>query len=373
MLNLDSISISVREVDISDMVTGVTIYESIMGMLKGAIAVKDGINFFDEFIGTDLADVQFSYEYIGETKIASFYMDGISNMKIEKQQKNYIIHIASMHESAFAQKINNAFNGRTDQIVEQIFANVSEENATLIIDSQASTSGKYIAPNIPTNLALQHLINHAYDIQNTGMFLYQRFVDDNAIRLTSLGDMMDSEFQDIAGNEVTIKASLMHQGAMGMVAMLGTANTFELREYNMDFIQKLENGLWGEAVESVKLDSTTHKYNISKEATSVSKTKFKLSDKLYDNNIKSIFGNSQGVETSVILNHKIRVFNTDMAVTNMVALPHLGVGMTIGLELGGGNKSYSRQDGKYLVKHIQHNFTIDGGEYMYSQDVGLIR
>ena len=140
MLNLDSISISVREVDISDMVTGVTIQESIMGMLKGAIAVKDGINFFDEFIGTDLADVQFSYEYIGETKIASFYMDGISNMKIEKQQKNYIIHIASMHESAFAQKINNAFREVSKTQSKKVLEITSEKLVSIDFNHNSSSA-----------------------------------------------------------------------------------------------------------------------------------------------------------------------------------------------------------------------------------------
>ena len=40
---------------------------------------------------------------------------------------------------------------------------------------------------------------------------------------------------------------------------------------------------------------------------------------------------------------------------------------------GGGNTSSSKQDGVYIIKHIQHNFTQDGGEYSYSQNLGLAR
>ena len=57
----------------------------------------------------------------------------------------------------------------------------------------------------------------------------------------------------------------------------------------------------------------------------------------------------------------------------MVALPNLGVGMSISILLGKGNKSESRQDGKYLISYIQHKFTQDSGDFLYSQDVGLVR
>jgi flagellar motor switch protein FliM len=42
MLNLDSIKIEVRKVDISGFVNGLTLYESIFGMMQGQIAVQYG-------------------------------------------------------------------------------------------------------------------------------------------------------------------------------------------------------------------------------------------------------------------------------------------------------------------------------------------
>ena len=184
--------------------------------------------------------------------------------------------------------------------------------------------------------------------------------------------MFNNNFVDSGGDPVSVKSSSVDMET-NFVDIVGTANTFELKEYNMDFIQKLEDGVYGEEVNVINLDETTRVNNVTKEYTSIPKTKFKLSNKLYDENVKSIFSTRGDVAVSSIVNHKIREFNTAMEITGMVALPNLGVGMSIDLQLGGGNTSNSKQDGVYIIKHIQHNFTQDGGEYSYSQNLGLAR
>ena len=376
MLNLDSIKIEVRQIDISKMITGVTIYESIFGLLKGAITVKDGINFFDNFIGTDLAPIDFTFSYLNKEFRCGFMVDGISNMRITKQVKDYIIHLVSFHTPVFAESINGTFSGTSDEIISDIFADISHHDAKLEIDSVADTSGRYIAPNIPARSCLDKLVKNAYDVQQSGMFLYQRFADNNAIRLTSLGDMLKNYFIDEVGDEVSIKDAVLDGPAgapLSGISTLGTSATFIMKEYNMDLVQKLEDGIWGEQTNVINLDETKRTKNVTKEATEIPKTKFKLSDKLYADDVKSIFATRGDVANSAIFNHKVRTFNSILEVKNMVALPTLGVGMCITLEMGGGNRSYSRQDGHYLVKHIQHNFTIDGGKYEYSQDLGLAR
>ena len=47
--------------------------------------------------------------------------------------------------------------------------------------------------------------------------------------------------------------------------------------------------------------------------------------------------------------------------------------MCINVLIGKGQKSFSRQDGKYMISYIQHKFTQDGGDFIYSQDLGLVR
>jgi hypothetical protein len=374
MLKLDNIIIEIANKDISKMVTGVTIYESVFGMLKGAIAITDGINFFDNFIGSDLSDVHFTVTYLEKSPITcSFYMDGISDMVIEKQQKKYIIHIQSTYTASHATKVNSVFSGRSDEIVASIFTEVNPISAFIIIDTETDTKGKYIAPNISARNCLAPIVNNAYDVKQTGMFLYQRFFDNNAIRLSSLHHMLNNSFINDTGTKVYIKKSIISHHDLSGLATLGTSDSFKLKEYNMDFIQKVEDGIWGKAVSEMQLDETIKKDNLTKEATSISSTRFKLSDKLYSDNIKSIFSTRGNPTTSKIINHKIRVFNTVLEVTDMVALPNLGVGMSISVLLGKGNQSESRQDGKYLVSYIQHKFSVNAGDFIYSQDVGLVR
>jgi hypothetical protein len=374
MLNLDSIKIEVREIDISGFVTGLTIYESIFGTLQGQIAVRDSTNFFDNFIGTELAGVNITWKYLNNDYTCSFYMDGITNMKMQKENKNYTIHLKSAHDPQFAETINGVYNGTSDEIIALMFAEVSAEQSTIAIDSRANTSGRYIAPNIPVKKCFKTLIANSYCAEQSGLFLYERFVDGNTIRLTSLYDMIENRFIDASGVPVVIANTIMSAATMNPLATLGTSDNFEMKEYSMDLIRKLENGLYGEAINVINLDETKRTANITKEATSVPKTKFKLSDKLYDDNVKSVLANKGDVSAGTIINRTIKAFNTTLDVTDMVALPALGCGMTVEVELGGNEEQGTkRHDGKWLIKNIQHNFTQKAGEYSYAQTLGLVR
>ena len=142
----------------------------------------------------------------------------------------------------------------------------------------------------------------------------------------------------------------------------------------MDFVQKIEDGLFGEAINEINLDETQKIENTTKEVTSVPKTKFKLSDKLYDENVKSVLANRGDVASGTIINTTVRAFNTMMNVSAMSALPNLGVGMTVECKLSSNvEQGTRRHDGKWLVKHIQHDFTQDAGKYSYHQSLGLVR
>ena len=375
MLKLDDLIIEVQNKEIQGMVTGVTIYETVFGMLKGAIAVTDGMNFFDNFIGTSLCDVHFKFQYLNKSPIiCSFYMDGISEMRIEKQVKKYIIHIESAYVPSLSEHINAAFSGRSDEIIKSIFTEATKDvNAILECDTKTGTKGKYIAPNISAAACLKALMNNAYDVKQTGMFMYQRFFDNNAIRLTSLYNMLNNHFVDNNKVRVAIRSIITSGQTVTGKDIIGTASSFKLKEYNMQLLKKIQYGIWGETIDEIDMDETAIRHNLTQEATSISKTKFKLSDKLYSDNVKSIFSTRGNPTTSIVANHKIRTFNTGLEVNNVVALPNLGVGMCINVELGSGNKSFSRQDGKYMISYIQHKFTQDGGDFIYSQDLGLVR
>jgi hypothetical protein len=375
MLNLDSIKIEVREVDISGFVRGLTIYESMFGMVQGQIAVQDSTNFFDTMIGSELATVDISFSYFKNEFKCSFYMDGISNMKMDLEKKNYTIHLKSIHSTNFTTAVNGVYNGRSDEIIGLIFENISSPNATIKMDSVAATSGKYIAPNIPASKCFKTITSNSYCKDQTSMFLYQRFCDDNNLRLTSLYDMINNNiFSNVNGTPIVVKQSLMASDSLNPLDVIGTASNFELKEYNMDLLDKLEKGVYGNAINEINLDETKKTSNITKEVTSVPITRFKTSNKLYDNDVKSILANRGDVSSGTIINKTIRVFNTVMEINSMAALPGLGSGMTIECQLGGNKEQgTARHNGKWLVKNMQHNFTQTAGEYSYAQDLGLVR
>ena len=190
--------------------------------------------------------------------------------------------------------------------------------------------------------------------------MYERLVDENTVRLTSLYDMIDNAFINNQGIAVSIKQSIsdMREVQINPMAILGTAEDFVMKEYSMDLVQKIEDGLFGEAINEINLDKTQKIENTTKEVTSVPKTKYKLSDKLYDNNVKSILANRGDVSSGTIINTTVRVFNTMMNVSKMAALPGLGVGMTVECELSSNiEQGTLRHDGKWLVKHIQQDYT----------------
>ena len=376
MLNLDNIKIEVRKVDISGFVNGLTLYESIFGMMQGQINVQDSTNFFDNFIGTELAGVDISFSYLNQAYTASFYMNGITDMKLDTEKKNYTIHLKSIHVPNFANTVNSVYNGTSAEIIAKIFADVSADENTLAVDSKTATSGRYIAPNIAARDCFKTLVANAYCLDQSGIFMYERLVDENTVRLTSLYDMVDNAFIDSNGAPVIIKQSIadMREVQINPMAVLGTAQNFVMKEYSMDFMDKIEDGLFGEAINEINLDETKKTENTTKEVTSVPKTKFKLSDKLYDENIKSVLANRGDVASGTIINTTVRAFNTMMDITGMTALPGLGVGMTVECQVSGNiEQGTERHDGKWLVKHIQHDFIQKGGEYNYNQSLGLVR
>ena len=114
--------------------------------------------------------------------------------------------------------------------------------------------------------------------------------------------------------------------------------------------------------------------NVTKLVTLVPKTKFKVSDKLFDNDVKSVLSNRGDVATGTIISNTVRVFNTVMEINRLVAVPGLGCGMTIEVELlSNVEQGTNRHNGKWLIKHMTHNFTQHAGKYSYGQELGVVR
>ena len=375
MFSISDFSVYIDSTDIGAMVTSMSLYESVHGNLKGTLFVEDKVNFFDTFFrGPTMTPIQIGYNYFELPLEITLYVDGVTNQVITKMGKSYNINITSINNlNESATRICNAYSGTSNDIIKNLWLETHGEDTILILDSDTASKGKYIVPNIPAAIAMSNVVNASYDKNYTGMFLYQRLADQGMTRFTSLYDMVNDQFMPdgrtpflIHSEEVTLDS------ATSVAATVGSASSFTLTDYNKDFIRKLSGGMWGQKITEIALDETTDKVLPEKEITDVEVIKMSLSKNLFETEV-SLFTPESLVQEEIIRNMKYRLFNTNLNVSEAVAVPGLGCGMVIEVLQGGSNISRTKTDGSYLVANINHTFIMDDGEMKYSQNMGLVR
>ena len=147
-----------------------------------------------------------------------------------------------------------------------------------------------------------------------------------------------------------------------------------MQETGKDYSGKLAAGYYGEMVTHIELDDTKKITYKPAEITDQSVTKFKLSKKLYDNDVSSIFTTAGDPVARAAMNQRKRLYNQYMTIKDIIAIPYIGCGMSINIDSGMSNISSSRQKGKkFIIANVQHKFILNDGEFIYYQDMGLIR
>jgi hypothetical protein len=251
------------------------------------------------------------------------------------------------------------------------------ESIILILDSETSSKGKYVIPNIPARDAIRNVVNTAYDKNNTPMFLYQRLIDQGMTRFTSIDSMQNDKFLSAHYDNFQIHSDEMTlDKTTGVTGTIGSTMSFTMPDYNKNFIKKLSGGMWGQKITEVNVSETTNKVLPPMETTDVEITKMKLSKNLYSNDTysqKSLFDPESLVSEEIIRNMKYRLFNTTLMASNVVAIPGVGCGMIIDVAQGGGQVSITKTDGTYLIANINHRYIMDDGMMQYSQNIGLVR
>ena len=377
-MKLQSLSIDINGLDISGMVLHTTIFETIKGMVKGNFIVQDNINFYDTFIDESMVPITITSKYLEVTNTINVYADGVTNMTIGKLGKQYTVHfIAYATANMKIGKINKVYNGTSSGIISKLFLEACGENHILAVDSISDTKGKYIVPNITAHAAIKNVVNTAYDTENSGFCLYQRVADQGITRLSTLDFMSKNYFYSSPKKKFVIKNTLVganpHDDGLSTIDTIGTSSQFILEEYQKNFIEKLAAGHWGKKITHIELDKTNIAKTPPTELTDLGLTTFKLSENLYEDNIKSLFSTAPDAPSISALNQKSRVFNQSLRVSNVVAIPYIGVGFCVEVDQGGSNISKSKADTNYIVANINHKFKMDDGKFEYLQDIGLIR
>jgi hypothetical protein len=397
---LDSYKVTAATTDITNMVMGMTFYESINGLLKGNIQMLDGASFFDIVIGEHdkLCPVEIEFNYLAnEPTIIQFMIDGVNQMKIFKAEKSYTMHLITLEEfNLKLNDINEVYNGPAEEIVASIYKQSMGQTNRLIINTLSTTKGKYVVPNISALEAIANTTYAAVDSNYTGFYFYQRLYDQGSCRFGSLYSMSidfhkrdDGEIMKISNADISLK-ELNDNDIMSE----GSASIFELEEYRMHHSDKLARGEYGHKIHHIELDKTNLKKNepIRKNQTQVEITKHKISEFIYGRPItippgphsdeepetyeqKSLFHDVDSPNTQAAVNLKKRIYNNTLNVSNMVPAAYMGVGQSIHLELGRNTPEEQISEGAYIVADINHIFTIqDSGAGMdYVQNVKLLR
>jgi len=374
MFSISDFKVEIDAIDISSMVTSMNLYESIHGNVKGTIHVEDKLNFFDMFFrGIAMTQVKISYIYFDKYLEIDLYADGVTDQVITKMGKSYNVTLSSLlNLSAEVIRICNSYSGDSNIILSKLWKETHGDIAKLYLDSSTDSKGKYVVPNISASECMRNVVNASYDVHKTGMFLYQRLVDQGGTRFTSIHTMGNTPYSP-GGDPFAIKnVEITIDTTLGMHDTIGTANKFILKDYNKDFIAKLAGGMWGQKVTQIELDETKDTVHNKKEATDIEITKFSLSKNLYDTEV-SLFSPESLVQEEIIMNMKFRLFNTNLNVEGVVAIPGIGCGMTVNVDQGGNGISATKTDGTYLVANINHVYTMDDGDMEYSQNIGLVR
>ena len=194
-MNLDNFKVTAAATDITDLVQGVTISENIGGLLKGNIQILDGQNWFDRVIGAEdkLMPLLLEFSVSEQYNSILFMIDGINQMKILKNEKEYTIHLITFEEMNLRlNDVNHVYSGSSHQIVQKIYEDNVGDGSKLIINSLSQTKGKYIVPNIPAIEAIAQVRDVSVDSHRSGFFFYQRLWDGGVCRFGSLWECLEN-------------------------------------------------------------------------------------------------------------------------------------------------------------------------------------
>ena len=383
-MKLDSLKVIAATTDISNLIQGMTLYESINGFVKGSLQILDGVNFYDEVIGyhDKLIPIKITYTYMKVEITNTFMADGVGQQIINKSNKEYIIHLISPVEQALKlTKILNVYHGPSHQIANNIFKECMGADSQLAINTLAVTKGKYIVPNISAFHAISNVVNNAVDNNGSGFYLFQNLTDEGVTRMTSVKSMADHFFKDTDNSNFKIKHNIPNineiiEGSPEGLDGVGIASKFTMDEYKMNHTNKLADGYYGNKINTVTLDKTQVIKNNPIEYSNVEITRYKTSANLYDsltNNEVSLFDDISDPTNKAAINQKKRLYNTSLQVANMVAIPTVGCGMAMMVEQGGTNTSRTISDGPYIISDINHVFQVEGNSFRYFQNMSLIR
>jgi|LWDU01.1.fsa_nt_gi hypothetical protein len=380
---LDSLKVHIAQgetkFEITDMITNISILESLHTDLNGHIELNDNAGLIDNFILTGDEMVIFEMGYFNIDIKFNFFLDGISDINITDKThiKSYVIRLASVNDYISANNlVSKSYNGSGTAIIMNIFDSYFGAHGSLLVNVASIKHGRYIAPTISPKIAINTILNKLYDINGTGFFMYQPLFPgenftmiDSFYEITNRPSMYTLSPTNIFADDIQKEGPLKHE--------IGRPGNIVIEDTKSNIINAAD-GTRGMKIEHLLLDTSDFKNEIFAGANgggAVNKI-VPYRDNMYQDAENLTSGkDSYKIAAKNFLNSTSGAIKATAYRTP--AIPGLSVGHKVTLKIGetkiersntGASESY-KYSGDYIVTKIDHN--INNG--LYVQNITLRR
>jgi len=353
--------------DITDSVLNINIEENLFGNLSGNVEITDGIGLLDNGI-TNQNTIILEFEYLKSKVKHTLYVDGVNYVDTTSSltKRTYVINLKSINSLLNSVKlISKSFKGRSTDIIKTIF-DESFKTKLKVLDN-AITQGHYIAPNVSPSTAISQIQRQAYNIDHNPFFIFERLVDSKNSFLTSLSQ--------IEGQipSATISTQIQNADTLNKVlSNVGQPSNIVIHSDNDNQIARSASGVFGKNITNLDL-SNSSVVNESYGATINATSKLNLMRlDMFDNESKPLLNVNDHVSICKMQSILSLLFNTRITAYGCQAIPAIGVGNKVELELQKNKQGQSPSNkfsGNYIVSKIIHR--IEDNDY--TQTIELAR
>jgi hypothetical protein len=356
-----SITTDAGALDITDQVRNINITESLFGDLQGSIEVVDGVGLLETAISSQ-NKVIIKYDYVSQNTLLQFYINGVTSVDVSSSvlKKMYVINLRSINDMVNSMRlIAKSFKGKSTEIIKLIHEEMFGEG-TINVITDSATQGRYIAPNISPKKAIDQLKRQAYDRDNNPFFIFQRLVDNARSTLNSL-KQIEGQTPLFEIGPVIIDNKRMNISSNSQIGYAEKIIVHSDHE-NMDF--KIANGIYGKSVTNIDISNSElskTQYGVYTNAVSVSHP---VRMDMYTDDVRPLLNSDDYYNVCSMNTILSTTFNTRVTAYHCTAIPNLGVGGTIVLNLPKrriGQGTDAKFTGHYIISKIIHR--IDDGTY----------
>lgn len=397
-----SVQVYLNELNILSEVVKLELTEGInQPFVEGWIELKDQAGLLDNDMRSANDFITISWKYHGRIHYGKFYLDGVQDVRLSDNEKNYRINLKSVNALMNARTTTaRRYDGTATDIISNIFYD-SNMFGKIDIVSPSFNTGSYTVPMLPPYSAMGKIIQRSYDKNNNPLFMYEYFngildleseKPQHSTAVISWGDMMNSNPKgDLSLNLVDSKnVANAKPGEPSSVIILWD---------HISNLERINAGVETENITTVNLNSS----DFVRDDMDMGKDYYQYDKKVnphvppfngrgLENAKRSTILNFGGIDqdylfaTDSVSNKRSSLAASIRSKTNSVslmayqvhAIPGLMPGNTVTMQLplnykhgqGQAGKS-NKYKGKYVVSYIVHS--IDTVSNNYFQQINVIR